>query len=84
MLKKEEKTNCVFVHGIANAGKTSFLKILTSILICTNYKQTKSNFDCKYKHGKTAPHFMVVEECGIGKIFDPKDHYANAKLLCEG
>ena len=42
------------------------------------------NFDCKYKHGKTTPAFVIVEECRLNKIIDSRDHYVNVKLFTEG
>jgi len=84
ILNKENKANSVLIHGAPNGGKTQFLIRLGQILDVVYYKQTRSNFDCRYKGGKKAPAFVICEEGCLGKLFDPKDQYVNAKLFLEG
>ena len=69
----DNKTNCVFIYGAPNAGKTQFLKRLGEIFNLTHYKQTRSHFDCKYKNGKKAPHAVICEEGALSKFFNPQD-----------
>ena len=73
ILSPENKTNCVFIYGAPNAGKTQFLNRLREIFELTYYKQTRSHFDCKYKNGKKAPHFVICEEGALTKFFNPAD-----------
>ena len=80
----ENKSNTVFIHGAPNAGKTQFLNRLNEVFKLTYYKSTRSHFDCKYRSGKIAPHFVIIEEGAFTKFFDPRDQYANAKLAFEG
>ena len=46
--------------------------------------QTPRSFDCKYRGGRTAPHFIICEEGCLGKLFDPRGQYVVAKLFLEG
>ena len=73
ILSPGDKTNTVFIHGAPNAGKTQFPNRLNEVFNLTYYKQTRSHFDCKYKNGKIAPHFCVIEEGALSKLFDPRD-----------
>ena len=84
ILNKENKANSVLIHGAPNGGKTQFLNRLDEVFDLIYYKQTRSNFDCRYKGGKMAPHFIICEEGCLGKLFDPKDQYVYAKLFLEG
>ena len=84
ILNKESKTNSALIYGAPNGGKTQFLNRLGKIFDILFYKQTRSNFDCRYKGGKKAPGFIICEEGCLGKLFDPKDQYVNAKLFLEG
>ena len=84
ILSPENKTNTVFIYGAPNAGKTQFLNKLNEIFKLVYYKQTRSHFDCKYKNGKVAPHFVIIEEGAFNKFFDARDGYSNAKLAFEG
>jgi hypothetical protein len=75
ILHKENKSNTVVIHGAANAGKTQFLNRMAAIFTCARYKQTRGNFDCRYKGGRHAPHFVICEEGCLAKLFDPRDKY---------
>jgi hypothetical protein len=84
ILRQESKTNSILIWGAPNAGKTQYLERLGQIFKVLNYKQTRGNFDCRYKGGKMAPNFILCDEGCLGKLFDPKDQYVNAKLFLEG
>ena len=73
IMSPENKTNCVFIHGAPNAGKTQFLKRLSEIFDCTYYMQTRSHFDTKLKNGRTASNFVLCEEGALSKFFDNRD-----------
>jgi len=84
ILNPSNKTNCCIIYGAPNSGKTQFLKRLGDLFNVIYYKQTRGNFDCKYKSGKKQPHFVVCEEGCFKKLFDHRDQYQNAKLFFEG
>ena len=73
ILSPENKTNTIFMYGAPNSGKTQFLNRLNEIFKIVYYKQTRSNFDCKYKNGKIAPHFVILEEGAFEKFFNSRD-----------
>ncbi|MEC8429324.1 MAG: hypothetical protein VXZ35_12890, partial [Pseudomonadota bacterium] len=58
ILKREEKCNAVMIWGAPNAGKSQHLRRLGEIFKLEYYFQTKGNFDCKYKSGRTVPSFI--------------------------
>ena len=80
----DSKKNVEWIYGAANSGKTVFLKFLKEIFNCTEYKASRSHFEMKYKHGKTQPCFVLMDECTFEKWFKSHDNYSNAKLAFEG
>jgi hypothetical protein len=60
------------------------MKLLKEIFNCTEYKASRSHFEMKYKHGKTQPCFVLMDECAFEKWFKSHDNYSNAKLAFEG
>ena len=84
ILNCENKANSVIIHGAPNAGKTQFLNRLSKIFNVEYYMQTPRSFDCKYRSGRVAPHFIICEEGCLGKLFDPRGQYVTAKLFLEG
>ena len=71
ILNKIQKINAVWIHGASNSGKTSFLRRLIEIFDCAEYQQTRGKFDVKYRHGKVAPCFILIDEAALDRFFNP-------------
>ena len=84
VLNKEDKANSVLIWGAPNAGKTQFLIRFGKIFNVEYFMQTRGNFDCRYRGGRTAPHFIILEEGCLARLFDSRDKYVTAKLFLEG
>ena len=80
----EEKTNAVWVWGEPNSGKSKFFDRIKQVFDCAEYKQTRSKFDIKYKHGRTAPCFMLLDEAALDRFFNMHSSYVDAKIFLEG
>ena len=72
------------IHGAPSSGKTQFLLRLKEIFKVEYYQQTRGNFDCRYKGGRSGPHFIFCEEGCLTKLFNPSDRYHAVKLALEG
>ena len=62
ILQTNEKKNTVWLYGAPSTGKTQFVNRLKGIFDCAEFLETKGKFDVKYKVGKTAPCFVLIDE----------------------
>ena len=46
--------------------------------------QTRGNFDCRYKNGRTLPDFVLCEEDCLNRLFDSRDNFQAAKPSSRG
>ena len=84
MIPNDDKRNTVWIYGMPNTGKSSFLGLMRKIFTCADYLQTKRQFDCKYTHSKKAPHFILIDEGAHETFFKDTSKYVASKLFFEG
>lgn len=69
--RKHEKRRAVWIHGLANTGKSTILNMLQRIFICDTLEDGVSHFHVSRKELQVQPQIVMMDETNNSFFFKP-------------